>query len=190
MCKVCNMNCVESEFHFVCVCPAYTCLRRQYIHMPWPTLNAFYRLMGTKVKRKLYTIGKFIQLAMNLRTSIITTKLTCRYKCLCEYIHICCKNCYPRTITRIVYGPTLQWDTGVSTLSFFPFSQGAPVSFQYTAHSNRTIIVSHLIHPISNIVVSPDGRQWVALELTCTQQITVTPYVSILPKCTLLPTQL
>ncbi len=48
ICKLCNMNCVESEYHFLCICPAYSSLRRQYIHVSWPTLDKYYRLLSTK----------------------------------------------------------------------------------------------------------------------------------------------
>ncbi|MES9881010.1 MAG: reverse transcriptase domain-containing protein [Sedimenticola sp.] len=71
ICKLCNMNCVESEYHFLCICPAYSSLRRQYIHVSWPTLDKYYRLLSTKSKRLLYKLGKYVNLAMQTRLSLI-----------------------------------------------------------------------------------------------------------------------
>lgn len=67
ICKECAMNCVESEYHFVCVCPAYRSIRNQYINMTWPTVNKFNSLMSSTSKCKLYKLGKYINLAMNLK---------------------------------------------------------------------------------------------------------------------------
>ena len=39
-CKLCNMQAVESEFHFLLTCPAYRQLRHQYIGLAsWVTVE-------------------------------------------------------------------------------------------------------------------------------------------------------
>ena len=31
ICRICNNNTIEDEYHFICVCPAYQTLRQEYI---------------------------------------------------------------------------------------------------------------------------------------------------------------
>ena len=33
VCKFCNFNCIEDEFHFLMVCPAYSTLRREFFNI-------------------------------------------------------------------------------------------------------------------------------------------------------------
>ena len=47
LCKLCIMNMVENEYHFVLVCPVYNDLRRQYLpslYCRWPSQNEYINL--------------------------------------------------------------------------------------------------------------------------------------------------
>ncbi len=51
-CKLCSMNVVESEFHFLLICPKYNILRRLYLpHRAWPTLQYFHKLLSSENKK-------------------------------------------------------------------------------------------------------------------------------------------
>ena len=63
-CKLCNMQAVESEFHFLLTCPAYTQLRQQYIgSASWATIEKFTSLMRVSSKKRLLNLSKFIYFA-------------------------------------------------------------------------------------------------------------------------------
>ena len=52
-CKNCSMKAVETEYHFLLVCPKYISLRRQYFKSyfcRWPTLQKFESIMNSKSK--------------------------------------------------------------------------------------------------------------------------------------------
>ena len=69
ICKHCNLNVVESEFHFLLVCPFYSELRSKYFtryFCHWPTLNKFDILM-TKTPKHLLILSKFIYYANKKR---------------------------------------------------------------------------------------------------------------------------
>jgi hypothetical protein len=74
ICKLCNMNVVENEFHFLLVCPFYrelriTCLPKYY--NTWPTIQKFKNIVETKQKSLLVKLAKFIFLANKKRDSFI-----------------------------------------------------------------------------------------------------------------------
>ena len=61
-CKYCNLNVVESEYHFLLVCPLYGDLRRKYFSpyfCHWPSLLKFENLMSSQSKRVQMNIAKF-----------------------------------------------------------------------------------------------------------------------------------
>ena len=63
ICKQCNLKAVESEYHFLLVCPRYNDLRRKYFtqsYWHWPTLTKFDNIMTCKSKKVQLNIGKFI----------------------------------------------------------------------------------------------------------------------------------
>lgn len=69
-CLNCNLNAIETEYHFLLVCPKYRELRRTlfkpyYCH--WPTLQKFETLMICKSKKTLNNLAKFIYLAFQMR---------------------------------------------------------------------------------------------------------------------------
>ena len=70
LCKQCNMNVIEDEFHFLLVCPTFRQLRCQslpnyYCH--WPTKAKFKSLMTTKQNSTINKLAKFIYNAFKLR---------------------------------------------------------------------------------------------------------------------------
>ena len=65
ICKNCNMNMVEDEYHFLLACPAYRDLRKIYFkkyYYTWPSLYKFKTLMSSKSITLLrnYIIKKYI----------------------------------------------------------------------------------------------------------------------------------
>ena len=72
ICKLCNSNAIETEFHFVMVCPLYKDLRRKYIPFSsWPTVNRFIRYMALSNKVMLLKIAHFLENAFKIRSEKI-----------------------------------------------------------------------------------------------------------------------
>jgi hypothetical protein len=65
LCRFCNMNVVESEYHFLLCCDNYRHLRLKFIgHISWPTLNLFQTTMTSKKINKILGICKYLKEAM------------------------------------------------------------------------------------------------------------------------------
>ena len=63
ICKFCNSQSVESEYHFLLVCPYYAELRNKYFkrnYCHWPNLNKFDSLMMTNSKQITLNLSKCI----------------------------------------------------------------------------------------------------------------------------------
>jgi hypothetical protein len=59
ICKLCNLNTIESEFQFLLCCPKYSDFRKKYLGiLSWP--NKFKIILTTKNKNKLLNLGKFL----------------------------------------------------------------------------------------------------------------------------------
>ena len=75
LCKYCSSQLVESEYHFLLVCPYYRNLRQKYLkpyYCRWSTLNKFDDLMSNTNKNVVINVAKFIYHAFDLRkTSIV-----------------------------------------------------------------------------------------------------------------------
>ena len=72
LCRHCNLNMIESEYHFMLVCPLYRDLRNKYLkkyYCHWPTLNKFDDLMTTKSTNVIKNVSKFVYFAMKLRNT-------------------------------------------------------------------------------------------------------------------------
>ena len=70
ICTFCNMNKIESEYHFLLVCPLYAELRRQYLpqyYCRWPSITKFKNLMQSKSERVIKRLRKYIFFAQNKR---------------------------------------------------------------------------------------------------------------------------
>ena len=75
LCKYCNLNVVESEYHFLLTCPKYYDLRKKYIrNISWPSLSKFSYLLSSKKRTHIVNISKFINLLMK---HSVYEKLTC-----------------------------------------------------------------------------------------------------------------
>ena len=71
---LCNMNVVESEFHFMLVCPFYSELRNKYLpryYNHWPTLQKFEDLMSKQSKHSIQQISRYIHYAFQKRTNLL-----------------------------------------------------------------------------------------------------------------------
>ena len=72
ICKFCNSNSVETEYHFLLVCPFYRELRQKYLkpyYCHWPTINKFDDLMCKNNKKTILNVAKFVHNASNLRST-------------------------------------------------------------------------------------------------------------------------
>ena len=72
ICKLCTMNKVEDEYHFLLVCPHYRELRSKYFKpyfCHWPTMNKFESLLSTLHKKTIRNVAKFIYFANKKRFS-------------------------------------------------------------------------------------------------------------------------
>ena len=72
ICQSCNMNKVESEFHFLLVCPKYRELRQKFFKpyfCHWPTLNKFENILSTKNVKAITCLAKFIYFANKKRNA-------------------------------------------------------------------------------------------------------------------------
>ena len=69
-CKLCPINAIENEFHFLLVCPFYRELRQKYLkpfYCRWPTLNKFDRIMSSTNKNEILSLSKYLYFATKLR---------------------------------------------------------------------------------------------------------------------------
>ena len=72
-CLSCNELDVEDEFHFVCKCPLYIDIRRNYLKKCYyvrPSVYKFHQLLNTTNKFELIKLAKFVKDAMILRSNI------------------------------------------------------------------------------------------------------------------------
>jgi hypothetical protein len=70
LCKLCNMNVVENEYHFLLACPLYKQLRMLYLphyYCSWPTKQKFTSLMSSSSRSLLQKLAKYIFCATKLR---------------------------------------------------------------------------------------------------------------------------
>jgi hypothetical protein len=71
LCNKCNVHQIESEYHFLLVCPFYSDLRKQLLpkyYCVWPNINKFKSIMKTTQKSKIVNLAKFIYLATEKRS--------------------------------------------------------------------------------------------------------------------------
>ena len=66
ICRNCNSNMTENEYHFLLICPKYSDLRNKYIkryYFTWPTIQKFTNLMSKNSKFIVNNLSKFIYFA-------------------------------------------------------------------------------------------------------------------------------
>lgn len=74
VCIQCNMNQIESEFHFLLVCPKYRDLRTRFFKpyfCHWPTIKKFENIMNSTHRKTIYNLAKFIYFAHQRRQTLI-----------------------------------------------------------------------------------------------------------------------
>ena len=72
-CLQCNMNVVETEYHFLLACPKYRELRHKYFKRyfcHWPNLNKFESLMSSQCTKTINNLAKFVYYAFQLRLNV------------------------------------------------------------------------------------------------------------------------
>ena len=73
VCKLCNFNCIEDEFHFLMVCPAYSTLRREFFNIR-EDLNLwnhdFINILNCEVT--CFYLAKCIKKMFNLRDVMVS----------------------------------------------------------------------------------------------------------------------
>ena len=73
-CKLCNVNVIESEFHFLLCCSKYTEIRNIYVGaLSWPSINMFNNMLSTKNKKNLNNLSKFLKEAFECRKNTLET---------------------------------------------------------------------------------------------------------------------
>ncbi len=73
ICMCCNMFCIENEYHFIMICPAYRQLRLKYLpryYCSWPNKNKFMSLMKCTRRSTVYNFVNFLKNAWKLRDFI------------------------------------------------------------------------------------------------------------------------
>ena len=73
ICRLCSMGMVESEFHFLLVCPLYTSIRRKFLtSTSWPSVAKFINIMSSNSNRFLMKLAKFIKFANTVRSQALS----------------------------------------------------------------------------------------------------------------------
>ena len=71
-CNQCNMNTIESEFHFLLICPKYTDLRKKMLkpyYNRWPTLMKFEQIMSTTNIKEIRNLAQYVYDAFKIRSN-------------------------------------------------------------------------------------------------------------------------
>ena len=72
LCKLCNQNVIENEYHFMLCCSKYRNLRiKCHCNVSWSNKNIFNSFMTTLNKKKMYNIAKYIKDIFVLRNNIL-----------------------------------------------------------------------------------------------------------------------
>ena len=69
-CTKCNLNQIETEYHFLLTCPLYRHLRTEFLpkyFITWPNIKKFELLMNSKNVKTINRLAKFVYFAMKLR---------------------------------------------------------------------------------------------------------------------------
>ena len=74
ICSNCDSSDVEDEYHFICICPKFETLRKQYIKRCYfvkPSMYKFMELISTENKAILINLAKYIKHALSLRNTYV-----------------------------------------------------------------------------------------------------------------------
>ena len=70
LCNKCNMKAIESEYHFVLVCPFYREIRQKCFSTyfcSWPSIHKFKRLMSSTQRSNILKLAKYVYVALSKR---------------------------------------------------------------------------------------------------------------------------
>ena len=71
-CKLCNLKQVESEYHFLLICPFYAALRQTYLgRSPWPSISKFVNIMDCSSRSFIQKLSKYVYFATSRRSEVI-----------------------------------------------------------------------------------------------------------------------
>ena len=73
-CMFCDLNDIEDEYHFVCVCPMYNDFRNKYIKHNYyikPSVYKYLNLLKTEDKMELINLSLFVKNALSIRSRLI-----------------------------------------------------------------------------------------------------------------------
>ena len=72
LCNLCNLKQVESEYHFLLICPFYAALRQSYLGCtPWPSMLKFINTMDCSSRNFIMRLSKYVYFAMSRRSDAI-----------------------------------------------------------------------------------------------------------------------
>ena len=68
ICKCCNLNQIESEYHFLLCCPTYSTIRNVHLgRISWPSIGKFNAIMSSNSKKNISKTALFIKEAFKKR---------------------------------------------------------------------------------------------------------------------------
>jgi len=76
-CMVCNLHDIEDEYHFICICPCFSNVRKQYIDKKYyvkPSVYKYLQLLTTVDKQELINISLYVKHALLMRSNITYTE--------------------------------------------------------------------------------------------------------------------
>jgi len=86
LCKICNLDQVENELHFILICPMFDDLRRRYIvidSISTPTVDNFYVLMSNRNEQVVKHLASYKYNSLQRRREFLTLKhFTSVYYCM------------------------------------------------------------------------------------------------------------
>ena len=71
ICNLCNHNQIESEYHILLCCPAYSNIRIKYFgNIPWPNMHMFINIMSSKGRKAIFKLSHYLKEAFELRNTM------------------------------------------------------------------------------------------------------------------------
>ena len=72
-CQCCENRDIEDVYHFVCICPLYSELRKRYINEKYykpPSMYTFISLIESRDNHKLTNLARYIKLGLDTRSKV------------------------------------------------------------------------------------------------------------------------
>lgn len=89
------MGCVENEYHFVLVCPAYRTVRLEYLpkyYCSWPNIFKLFHLLQAKSKSITIKLCSYLKHAWKIRSCIVN-ELYLYYIMYCSLLSVVLSYC-------------------------------------------------------------------------------------------------